>query len=144
MLPVTWTTVRLFLHVLAAMVWVGGQLTLLGLLPTVRTLGPDAPTAVARRFAVVRSIRAGENAVVPASWNSYFAAPETPPHVNTGRLSTTAPSTGAPRAGADRDPYPGAAATAATATTAHGTINERRCRTRPGICGAPSGAVKRA
>lgn len=50
MLPVDWTTVRLFLHVLAATVWVGGQLTLAGLVPTVRQLGPDAPRAVARRF----------------------------------------------------------------------------------------------
>jgi putative copper export protein len=49
-LPVDWTTVRLFLHVLAATVWVGGQLTLAGLVPTVRQLGPDAPRTVARRF----------------------------------------------------------------------------------------------
>lgn len=50
MLPVDWTTVRLFLHVLAATVWVGGQLTLAGLVPTLRQLGPDAPRRVARRF----------------------------------------------------------------------------------------------
>jgi putative copper export protein len=49
-LPVTADTVRLFLHVIAATVWVGGQLTLAGLVPTVRTLGPDAPRTVARRF----------------------------------------------------------------------------------------------
>ena len=50
MLPVTATTIRLFLHVLAATVWVGGQLTLAGLVPGLRALGPDAPKAVARRF----------------------------------------------------------------------------------------------
>jgi putative copper export protein len=50
MLPVTWTSVRLFLHVLAATVWVGGQLTLAGLVPGLRSLSPDAPRAVARRF----------------------------------------------------------------------------------------------
>ncbi len=50
MLPVTATTVRLFLHVLAATVWVGGQITLAGLVPTVRGLGDDAPRVVARRF----------------------------------------------------------------------------------------------
>ncbi|WP_334143481.1 hypothetical protein [Rhabdothermincola sp.] len=50
MLTADWTTVRLFLHVLAATVWVGGQLTLAGLVPTLRQLGPDAPRAVARRF----------------------------------------------------------------------------------------------
>lgn len=43
-------TLRLFLHVLAATVWVGGQLTLAGLLPALRALGPDAPRTVARRF----------------------------------------------------------------------------------------------
>jgi putative copper export protein len=38
--------VRLILHVLAATIWVGGQFTVLGLLPTVRTLGDDAPRRV--------------------------------------------------------------------------------------------------
>jgi putative copper export protein len=50
MLPVDTSTIRLFLHVLAATVWVGGQLTLAGLVPALRTLGPDAPRTVARRF----------------------------------------------------------------------------------------------
>ena len=50
MLPVTWATVRVFLHVTAATVWVGGQLTLAGLVPGLRDLSPDAPRAVARRF----------------------------------------------------------------------------------------------
>ena len=36
---------------LAATVWVGGQFTVAGLLPTIRTLGEDAPKAVARAFA---------------------------------------------------------------------------------------------
>lgn len=51
MLPITLDIVRLFLHVLAATIWVGGQLTLAGLVPGLRALGPDAPRAVARRFA---------------------------------------------------------------------------------------------
>jgi putative copper export protein len=50
MLPVNADTIRLFLHVLAATVWVGGQLTLAGLVPGLRALGPDAPRTVARRF----------------------------------------------------------------------------------------------
>lgn len=50
MLPLTWSTVRVFLHVLAATVWVGGQLTLAGLVPGLRRLSADAPRAVARRF----------------------------------------------------------------------------------------------
>ena len=53
MLPVSWTTVRLFLHVLGATVWVGGQLTLAGLVPGLRRISPDAPRAVARRFNVI-------------------------------------------------------------------------------------------
>jgi putative copper export protein len=43
-------TIRLFLHVLAATVWVGGQLTLAGLVPGLRAVAPDAPRAAARRF----------------------------------------------------------------------------------------------
>ena len=50
MLPVDAAAIRLFLHVLAATVWVGGQLTLAGLVPGLRALGPDAPKTVARRF----------------------------------------------------------------------------------------------
>jgi len=49
-LPITWATVRVFLHVTAATIWVGGQLTLAGLVPGLRAFGPDAPRAVARRF----------------------------------------------------------------------------------------------
>ena len=50
MLSIDLTTVRLFVHVLAAAVWVGGQLTIAGLLPTARALGDDAPRRVARAF----------------------------------------------------------------------------------------------
>ncbi len=50
MLPITWDSIRVFVHVLAATVWVGGQLTLAGLVPGLRALGPDAPRTVARRF----------------------------------------------------------------------------------------------
>ena len=39
---------RLVLHVLAATVWVGGQFTVAGLLPTIRTLGEEAPKTVGR------------------------------------------------------------------------------------------------
>jgi putative copper export protein len=42
---------RLILHLLAATVWVGGQFTVAGLLPTIRSLGEDAPKRVARAFA---------------------------------------------------------------------------------------------
>jgi putative copper export protein len=49
-LPVSVSTLRLFLHALAATVWVGGQITLAGLVPGLRRLSPDAPRVVARRF----------------------------------------------------------------------------------------------
>ena len=50
MLPVSWDTIRLFLHVLAATVWVGGQLTLAALVPVLRGLGAEVPRTAARRF----------------------------------------------------------------------------------------------
>ena len=42
--------IRLSLHILAASVWVGGQITVAGLLTTARRLGPDAPRRVASAF----------------------------------------------------------------------------------------------
>jgi putative copper export protein len=49
-LAVDWDTVRLFLHVLAATVWVGGQLTLAALVPVLRGAGTEVPRTAARRF----------------------------------------------------------------------------------------------
>jgi putative copper export protein len=45
------TALRLSLHVLAATVWVGGQIVLAGLLPEIRATGGDAPARIARAFA---------------------------------------------------------------------------------------------
>ncbi len=50
MLAVSWDTVRLFLHVLAATIWVGGQLVLAALVPVLRTFGAEVPRAAASRF----------------------------------------------------------------------------------------------
>ena len=50
MLPVSWDTIRLFLHVLAATVWVGGQITLAALVPVLRRLGAEIPRSAARAF----------------------------------------------------------------------------------------------
>ena len=49
MLSLSWDAVRLFLHVLAATVWVGGQLTLAALVPVLRGQG-ELPKAAARQF----------------------------------------------------------------------------------------------
>jgi putative copper export protein len=67
-LGVSWTTIRLFLHVTAATVWVGGQIVLLGLVPTLRSLGPDATRAAARRFNVL-AWTAFAVLVVTGVWN---------------------------------------------------------------------------
>ena len=54
MLPVHVATVRLFLHVLGATVWVGGQVALAGVVPVVRRFGGiEAARAVARRFELI-------------------------------------------------------------------------------------------
>ena len=45
--------VRLSLHVLAATIWVGGQITLGALVPTLQAAGADVPRSVARRFSQV-------------------------------------------------------------------------------------------
>lgn len=50
MLPVTDDTVRLFLHVLGAAVWVGGQIALLVIIPVLRPKGRETIRAVAARF----------------------------------------------------------------------------------------------
>ena len=50
MVPVSQDTIRLFLHVLAATIWVGGQLTLAALVPALRAAGAEVPKAAARAF----------------------------------------------------------------------------------------------
>jgi putative copper export protein len=76
MLPVTETTVRLFLHVLAATIWVGGQLTLGAVIPALRPAADDPDPeaararirAVARRFQVVAWVAFGI-LLVTGVWN---------------------------------------------------------------------------
>jgi len=76
---------RLSLHVLAATVWVGGQFVVLGLLPTVRTFGEDAPRKIAQAFGRISwpafwllvatgvwSYLAIHHSHASASWNAVF------------------------------------------------------------------------
>jgi len=64
----TLDTFRLFLHVLAASVWVGGQIVLAGLVPTVRSLDPEGPKKAARAFNRLAWPAHGV-AVVTGLWN---------------------------------------------------------------------------
>ncbi len=79
------TITRLTLHVLAATVWVGGQLVLAGLIGTVRGLGADAPKRVAAAFGRlswpaywlliatgVWNYLAIDHAGASATWNAVF------------------------------------------------------------------------
>jgi len=64
----TLTAVRLGLHVLAATVWVGGQIVMLGMVPTARRVSADAPRALANAFARL-SWPAFAVLVVTGFWN---------------------------------------------------------------------------
>lgn len=48
--PVTWNTVRLFVHIVAATIWVGGQFTLAGLVPGAKAINSNLPRTLAQRF----------------------------------------------------------------------------------------------
>jgi putative copper export protein len=68
MLSPTADTVRLFLHVLSASIWVGGQIVLAGLVPSLRRAHPDATRVAARAFARI-AWPAFALAVVTGLWN---------------------------------------------------------------------------
>jgi putative copper export protein len=53
MLSPSTATLRLFLHVIAASVWVGGQFALAGVVPALRRVSPAATKAAAQAFARV-------------------------------------------------------------------------------------------
>ncbi|MHB1595152.1 MAG: hypothetical protein ACYCO9_09325 [Streptosporangiaceae bacterium] len=82
MLAVNWDTVRLFLHVLAATIWVGGQLTLAALVPVLRHQGPDAPRVAARRFNLVAWPAYGV-LIATGIWNIIAVSPMSPAYQRT-------------------------------------------------------------
>ena len=53
MISPTLDSLRIFLHVLAVAVWVGGQIVLAGLVPAIRASAPEAIPKVAQAFARV-------------------------------------------------------------------------------------------
>lgn len=53
MLDITTDQIRQFLHILAATVWIGGQITLGAVVPLLRPAGPDVVQATARRFRMI-------------------------------------------------------------------------------------------
>ena len=68
MLSIDVETLRLFLHVLAATIWVGGQLTLAALVPVLRRAGAEVPRLAARQFGRV-AWTAFAVLVVTGIWN---------------------------------------------------------------------------
>ena len=86
MLTPTLETVRLTLHILGAAVWVGGQLTMLGLVPLLRERDPELPRLAARRFAPIAWAGFGV-AVATGIWNVVevdMAAASTTYHITVG------------------------------------------------------------
>lgn len=68
MLSPTLMTLRLFLHVLAASVWVGGQIVLMGLVPAMRRSYPEATKVIAQAYGRV-AWPAFAVVVVTGLWN---------------------------------------------------------------------------
>lgn len=68
MLSPTLDSIRLFLHILAASVWVGGQIVLGGLVPKLRQAAPESLKVAANAFARV-AWPAFAIVVVTGMWN---------------------------------------------------------------------------
>lgn len=68
MLSPTLDSIRLFLHILAASVWVGGQIVLGGLVPKLRQAAPESLKVAANAFAGV-AWPAFAVVVVTGMWN---------------------------------------------------------------------------
>ncbi len=68
MLSPSLDTIRIFLHILAASVWVGGQVVVAGIVPDARQVGSEATRAVANGLARV-AWPAYLIAIVTGIWN---------------------------------------------------------------------------
>lgn len=68
MMSPTTDTIRLFLHVLSASVWVGGQVALAGIVPALRRKHPQATKTVAAAFSRVAWTSLGI-AILTGIWN---------------------------------------------------------------------------
>jgi putative copper export protein len=66
---------RLFLHVTAATIWVGGQLVLAVLVPTLRQVSPEVPAIAARAYARVAWPAFGV-LVATGAWNAWAVRDE--------------------------------------------------------------------
>jgi putative copper export protein len=53
MISPTLDSVRIFLHLMAVAVWVGGQIVLAGIVPQIRRVAPEAMKTVAQGFAKI-------------------------------------------------------------------------------------------
>lgn len=63
-------SVRIFLHVLGASVWIGGQLLMASLVPVLRKISPEAPRKAAEQFGRLAWPFFGL-AVVTGIWNVF-------------------------------------------------------------------------
>lgn len=88
MKTVDWETLRLFLHVLAATVWVGGQLTLAALVPALRAAGTNVPKAAANAFNRIAWPAFGI-LVVTGMWNVVAEGDKGPAYQHTLMLKYT-------------------------------------------------------
>ncbi len=70
-----WELLRLFLHITAATIWVGGQLVLAALVPSLRGISPQAPAIAARAFARV-AWPAFAVLIVTGAWNAWAVRDE--------------------------------------------------------------------
>jgi putative copper export protein len=86
-LPIDLDVIRLTLHVLAATIWVGGQIVLVALMPTLRRTAPTAIAPVARTYAWV-AWPAFALLVVTGFWNLQVSGRMTPGGMDGGYGAT--------------------------------------------------------